>query len=244
MWRLGHCKPATGRREILTQTSVSQHKPRNCLITPAGYILPPSTSQSPSHITSTVIRAESSCSCKVPGLYLWICNQNQCLQPARGKWLILPIWAVQCLIQCLIGYTHSMLSGKTATGKIRWWSTAVLIKGRSWSSWALLHLWVDDRDYQPGPIAKCYILPSDFFFLFFWIHNPNTACFGGMSHSRQGLDLVPWYWGKLWYGPSATPVHATPEICRWVRPGQNFLWVKSVVPVSSAETLRDAKFVQ
>lgn len=50
MWRLGHCSSATGLREMLTQTSVSQHKSRNCLITSAEYILPPSTSHSPSHI--------------------------------------------------------------------------------------------------------------------------------------------------------------------------------------------------
>ena len=35
--------------------------------------------------SSTVIRTESLCSCKVPGLYLVICNQNQSLQPTRGK---------------------------------------------------------------------------------------------------------------------------------------------------------------
>lgn len=50
MWGLGYCNPATGLREMLTQTAVSQHKSRNCLITPAGYILPHSTPHSPSHI--------------------------------------------------------------------------------------------------------------------------------------------------------------------------------------------------
>lgn len=39
--------------------------------------------------------------------------------------------------QCLIGYTHRMLSGETTSGKVRWWYIAVLVKGRSWSSWAL-----------------------------------------------------------------------------------------------------------
>lgn len=67
-------------------------------------------------------------------------------------------------LQCLIGCTQRMLSGETTTGKVRWWYIAGLIKGRSWSSWALLHPWVDGRDYQPRTIAKYYISPLIFFF--------------------------------------------------------------------------------
>lgn len=98
MWRLGHCNTAAGLRGMLTQTAVSQHKSRNCLITPAGYILPPSTSYSPSHISALSSGWEVHALAKCQACIWWYATRISAVNQLRGKWFILAVWAVHCSI--------------------------------------------------------------------------------------------------------------------------------------------------